>query len=309
MSHGEDVLLRDLLEKTSRTFALAIPLLPQPTQRQVTLAYLLLRIADTIEDGVYLSQHEKLAGLEQFAALLRQASRNAGPVEQLEFPRSPSENAHYLQLLEELPLVVGALRRIDPEARATILRCVETSLAGMQRFVAAGTHQGVQLQSRDELHDYCYAVAGVVGEMLTDLFVLGAPWLAPMRSDLHTHARWFGEGLQLVNILKDSEEDERAGRRFTPRHMHRRELTELALEDLHRAEAYLSALKHGEAPAGVIAFTELPLRLAWRTLECVEANGPGSKIPKAEVLSLLAQTLYGATHSADDALASEVTAR
>ena len=39
--------LEDLLEKTSRTFALAIPVLPEPTRRQVMIAYLRFRIADT----------------------------------------------------------------------------------------------------------------------------------------------------------------------------------------------------------------------------------------------------------------------
>ncbi|HZD06425.1 MAG TPA: squalene/phytoene synthase family protein, partial [Longimicrobiales bacterium] len=39
-----------LLDRTSRTFALNIPLLPQPTRREVTVAYLLFRIADTFED-------------------------------------------------------------------------------------------------------------------------------------------------------------------------------------------------------------------------------------------------------------------
>ena len=39
--------LDDLLEKTSRTFALAIPLLPTPAREAVGLAYLLFRVADT----------------------------------------------------------------------------------------------------------------------------------------------------------------------------------------------------------------------------------------------------------------------
>ncbi len=41
--------LDDLLFKTSRTFALAIPLLPEPTGRAVSVAYLLFRIADTLK--------------------------------------------------------------------------------------------------------------------------------------------------------------------------------------------------------------------------------------------------------------------
>ena len=43
--------IEDLLLKTSRTFALSIPMLPEPTRREVGVAYLLFRIADTLEDA------------------------------------------------------------------------------------------------------------------------------------------------------------------------------------------------------------------------------------------------------------------
>ncbi len=43
--------LRPLLQKTSRTFALTIPLLPEPLQTEVATAYLLFRIIDTFEDA------------------------------------------------------------------------------------------------------------------------------------------------------------------------------------------------------------------------------------------------------------------
>jgi phytoene/squalene synthetase len=36
-------------------FALAIPLLPEPTRNRVGIAYLLFRIADTFEDAVLIS--------------------------------------------------------------------------------------------------------------------------------------------------------------------------------------------------------------------------------------------------------------
>ena len=39
------------LQKTSRTFALTIPLLPEPLQTEVATAYLLFRIIDTFEDA------------------------------------------------------------------------------------------------------------------------------------------------------------------------------------------------------------------------------------------------------------------
>ena len=43
--------LQALLGETSRTFALAIPRLPEPRMTEVTVAYLLFRIADTFKDA------------------------------------------------------------------------------------------------------------------------------------------------------------------------------------------------------------------------------------------------------------------
>jgi farnesyl-diphosphate farnesyltransferase len=127
--------------------------------------------------------------------------------------------------------------------------------------------------------------------MLTEIFVESAPLLKDVREQLRGNARWFGEGLQLVNILKDSDEDRQDGRIFVPQTATRVALFQLAREDLHKAEDYVRTLKVSEAPAGVVAFTELPLLLAWRTLECVEQFGPGSKVPRSEVLSVLAEAL------------------
>jgi hypothetical protein len=61
----------ELLEKTSRTFALSIPLLPQPTRRQLGVAYLLFRIADTFEDAVDWPNDRRIAALREFEDLLK----------------------------------------------------------------------------------------------------------------------------------------------------------------------------------------------------------------------------------------------
>jgi len=53
--------LDDLLEKTSRTFALSIPMLPEPTRRHVSIAYLLFRVADTFEDASLWPRARRLA--------------------------------------------------------------------------------------------------------------------------------------------------------------------------------------------------------------------------------------------------------
>ncbi len=67
---------------------------------------------------------------------------------------------------------------------------------------------------------YCYFVAGTVGHLLTELFRLQRPSMAPERyrrlSDLATS---FGRGLQLTNIIKDVSDDRRRGWSFVPRQL------------------------------------------------------------------------------------------
>ena len=290
---NQEQAIHDLLSRTSRTFGLAIPLLPFPTQRQVSVAYLLFRIADTIEDGEALSRAEKLAAFDHYHEILAFANRGAEVTPELNLPRPPTENRDYLELIEELPVVIAALQHFPSDAKQTILRSVSRSALGMRRFVESADQDGtVNLTSVSELHEYCYAVAGLVGEMLTELFVQGASWLDGAKSQLLEKAPFFGEGLQLVNILKDADQDQSLGRQFIPPNVSRVQLFELARRNLAIAEEYTMILREADAPSGFTAFTQLPVDLAYQALDCVSAHGPGAKIPRSEVV----KTLHAVQH-------------
>ena len=60
---------QDHLQKVSRTFALTIPLLPPDLRDYVGNAYLLCRIADTIEDDPKADAVKKAVWLKDFAFL------------------------------------------------------------------------------------------------------------------------------------------------------------------------------------------------------------------------------------------------
>ena len=66
-------------------------------------------------------------------------------------------------------------------------------------------------------------VAGVVGEMLTELFAQRIPAFSRTQETVRC-ARAFGEGLQLVSILSDSSEAARHSRSFLPRGVERSQL-------------------------------------------------------------------------------------
>jgi farnesyl-diphosphate farnesyltransferase len=277
--------LDKLLEESSRTFALTIPLLPEPTRREVTIAYLLLRIADTLEDAEGWSGEHKRDELLRFGRLLRQRSPEdvAAMARRLEADL-PTHHPGYLDLLRETPAVFAELDALGPAQREQVIRFALETVEGMAEVVASVDARGrLALRTLDDLRRYCYIVAGLVGEMLTELMLLDAPILAPVAPSLRRSARVFGEGLQLTNILKDCEADAGEGRAFLPPDVPRSEVFALARADLVEAARYVATLQRAKAPEGFLAFTALPVKLAFATLEAVERLGPGAKIGRARV--------------------------
>jgi farnesyl-diphosphate farnesyltransferase len=278
-----------LLLRTSRTFALAIPELPEPLRREVGIAYLLFRIADTFEDATRWPRAERLSALAAFDRLLRQPSIDeATDLAAAWVSARPCDHDGYLELLEAVPGVIGELLAIEPVRRAAIVHHTLRTSEGMASFVASSTEEGdLMLQTLADLRHYCYIVAGIVGELLTELFIHFSPSLEPSREGLVDRAALFGEGLQLVNILKDADSDARHGRVYLPPALSRSEILALARADLDAATEYVHTLQTAGAPRGVVGFTALPVLLARPSLDLVEKAGPGRSITRADVLALV----------------------
>jgi farnesyl-diphosphate farnesyltransferase len=302
--------LEDLLLRTSRTFALSIPHLPEPTRGEVTLAYLLFRIADTFEDAPDWPRAEKIAALGAFSDLLD------GPEREAEIAAAarrwqdevPCTQPGYRELLAEIPYVLDRFFALDPRAVAPIREHTRRTISGMAAYVARGNDRGeLSLVDIADLRAYCYVVAGIVGELLTELFVLrqlGQPALSPrdlseIADALSRRAPLFGEGLQLVNILKDSAADALEGRHYLPalpagsEAAVRGEVAALARRDLLIAGEYVLDLQRAGADRGLVTFNALPLHLAHATLDRVERDGPGAKLTRPEVYAIV-QRLNGA---------------
>jgi farnesyl-diphosphate farnesyltransferase len=281
--------LDDLLIKTSRTFALTIPLLPEPTRREVTVAYLLFRIADTFEDASHWPRQRRIDALERFAALL-EANQIAAECGDPARWGAEDASAHegYVELIGEMPAVLDAFGALQPEAQARIRLHTARTARGMAEFVARTGDDGrLTLIDVADLQAYCYVVAGIVGEMLTELFVLGRSSLDSIAPYLEQRAARFGEALQLVNILKDRTDDAREGRSFLPQRVDPEEVFDLARRDLAASAEYVHALQRACAPRGLVEFTALPVLLARATLDRVEGSGPGAKLSRPEVAAIV----------------------
>jgi farnesyl-diphosphate farnesyltransferase len=266
-----------ILPHVSRTFALTIPQLPMPLRTAVTNAYLLCRIADTIDDEPALSPAESRVFLQRFTAVVR-GTETAGPLAR-ELVRRLSERT----LPAERELVSGMERVIEVTAglgaeRAAIQRCIEVMCHGMHHFQQTASVAGLARSS--DLDSYCYYVAGVVGEMLTELFCCYSPAVAAQRNALQELSTSFAEGLQLTNIIKDFWDDRSRGACWFPREVFARQGVELAELSPQSSDARfqagvreLVAVAHGHLRNALAYALLLPTRETGIRLFCLWAIG------------------------------------
>jgi farnesyl-diphosphate farnesyltransferase len=223
---SDEVYQDQILPHVSRTFALTIPQLPPSLRTAVTCAYLLCRIADTIEDEPALSPPETLAFLQRFSAVLAGHGDVARLAREIEGRLSDRTLATERELVGNMERVLAVLAGLNAAQRAAIQRCVELMCQGMPRFQFSASLKG--LARSTDLDDYCYYVAGVVGEMLTDLFCDYSPQIARHRPALSAIAASFAQGLQMTNILKDVWEDRSRGVSWLPQEVFTRYGVDLA---------------------------------------------------------------------------------
>ena len=275
---------QERLDAVSRSFALSIPALDAPLREHVALAYLLLRVLDTVEDAPFDDplvrghQFRRLRGFLRRLPDAREARAFAAA-----FPRDVPDGeralvADTLVLLEEAASVPAPVRD-------AIFETLDRMAGGMSAYCR---RQPLRLVDLEDVTRYCCFVAGTVGEMLTRLWALARAAPPPPMSLAYR----FGVFLQKVNILKDQAEDEAAGRFLVP---DRAALLASVSADARGALAYLRALPPGER--GYRVFCAWALMLAAATLAALDAPRTSRR---AETIQLLARTARIAGN--DDAL-------
>jgi farnesyl-diphosphate farnesyltransferase len=214
------------LPGVSRTFALTIPQLPEGLRVAVTNAYLLCRIADTIEDDPALAPVETLQFLEVFKGLVDSCGDATPLVRELARRLSDQTLPAERELVGNMQRVLNVTAGLRPAQRAAIHRCVDLMCFGMPQFQSTASLRGLPRMS--DMDDYCYYVAGVVGEMLTELFCEHDGAIASNRAAMQALATSFAQGLQMTNILKDVWEDRGRGACWLPQEIFTRYGVDLA---------------------------------------------------------------------------------
>lgn len=209
-----------MLEKVSRTFALNIVRLRGVTKDGVAIGYLLFRMADTFEDTPYLNEKEKIEALKRFSSLFENPKdKNELYSGYKELKYLWKEESPEKKLIEEGEKVFDALYSLPVDYRKTIYPFLKESIDGMAMFQERKLNSSqkiYQLKDIEELEEYCYYVAGVVGKMLTEIFSLRAE-LRPYKEELKRYEIGFGLGLQFTNILKDFSRDLNRGWCYIPK--------------------------------------------------------------------------------------------
>jgi farnesyl-diphosphate farnesyltransferase len=311
---------REILPAVSRTFSISIRLLPGELGAAVRCAYLICRVADTIEDERTFSADEKASLFDSLTGILSDRDPTTCLETLLESaPRLTSSPADR-RLIENSHLVFVAYRALPEVTRGHVRRWTSEMIVGMRKFVLAYPH-GVRIQSLDEYKEYCYYVAGTVGYLVTDLWHEHSPSIGSRRyAMLRERCQGFAEALQTVNILKDVARDAEQENSiyipeqllkahggghatiFLPERAHAtraalKTLIQLAWRDLEQAKAYVLTI-----PRRAVAIRlscALPLLFAYATLRdltrLVEhpVRDGVVKISRAEVKSLTILSVAG----------------
>jgi len=133
--------LSSLLDRTSRTFALTIPLLDEPLATDVGLAYLLYRIADTLEDASLWGRDQRMAALDSFGEWLVGEHGERSWLS-LVATTPPTDDEGCLALLARAEGVrTSVAQRGEELALAMTMDVVRTS-SKMAEFVARQTNEG-----------------------------------------------------------------------------------------------------------------------------------------------------------------------
>ena len=211
----DDIFQEQMLQGVSRTFALTIPELPDPLRAVVGNAYLLCRIADTIEDEPGLNLDEKYMFSEQFIEVVNGRFNADSFAQQLAPKLSEQTPADEQILIENTPRVIRITHSFNEHQIRAMERCVNIMSRGMIDFQQNASLEG--LSDIKQLDQYCYYVAGVVGEMLTDLFCDYSAEMGKNKDAMLKLAVSFGQGLQMTNILMDIWDDRIKGACWLPR--------------------------------------------------------------------------------------------
>jgi farnesyl-diphosphate farnesyltransferase len=315
-------LINRLMQLNSRTFALTTPMLDENKIRPVTVQYLNLRTLDTCEDVPIkknaLKEGESAIGkrkdlMNGFIDVLK----GSGDVE--EFKKEMEEflvlNEAESLLVKNLDELVRGFNAFEEDIRKVSIGSAEEMAKGMGIYLEKGVN------NLEDLNEYCYYVAGVVGVYLNKLVKI----VDGVELDIEKGIS-LGKYLQMVNNTKNFRNDvmnrgdegvsgclwalelfpEKDPKKFLESNdslkEHRMQalnkMVEIAENYKKDAINYICSIPEEKTP-GYRNFCLMNVLMAMKTFEKVENNddvflsGEEVKISREQVFGLLGMTAEG----------------
>jgi len=204
------VTLRDLLRGASRTFAIGIEQLPSVLCDAATVAYLLLRVSDYLEDNEDMAADDKVTLLNLWGKILEGSAKSEELTSQIQNVDTSNPDAVVAQHAAD---ILTRLATLPKEVQEIITQHVIHSTLGMARWV----ERGPQVNDETDLDDYMFEVAGRVGYLLTHLFAWYSFAIRIRKDALLPLAREFGLALQTVNVIRGMRKDSERSWVFVPK--------------------------------------------------------------------------------------------
>jgi farnesyl-diphosphate farnesyltransferase len=310
----------ELLASVSRSFSLTIRLLPEGLRAPISVGYLLARALDTIADTAAVPAAVRLEHLRALQEMIK-AGRDAELLRPMQKTFGAGQkHAGEGDLLKKLDRCLAWLEAQPPDdlwdLRRTLARIGYGQELDLVRFGEANAAEPKPLATAAELADYTYFVAGCVGELWTRLCQrhLAAGWSALPFDEMLVLGKRFGQGLQMVNILRDLPADLGTGRCYLPADL--LEERGLTVDDLltapERARPLLEALRqstlgHLDAgwryvralkPGKLRYACSLPILIGLETLALLARQSPleteeRMKMSRGRLRGLMASAMVG----------------
>lgn len=206
---------RHIARSAAKNFYYGFLALPRHKRNAISAVYAFMRRADDISDDPSIPVEQRRAKLDEWIDSLRRVANGERTDDPVLFALADSQKRYKipLELLEQLVQGTG----MDLPERAQ----------EAQAFSGGDVPQ-LRYESFEQLYDYCYHVASVVGLVCIRIF----GYRDPRAEELAEHT---GVAFQLTNIIRDVKEDAAMGRIYLPR------------EDLARFGLSTAALSNGSA--------------------------------------------------------------
>src|SRR5438067_10559402 len=221
---------RGIARASAKNFYYSFLALPRTKRNALCAVYAFMRLADDISDDVSLTPADRYAKLEAWSNQARRA-----------FGGEPTDDAILVALAHTQHRFQVPAELFDKLVQGTAMDLQHPP-------ASAGYASSAPYETFDELYQYCYHVASVVGLVCIRIFGYRNP-------AAETLAEKCGVAFQLTNILRDVAEDAGMGRIYFPR------------QDLERfgispAELTSAHLRNGFQPASLRPLLEFEAQRA-----------------------------------------------